>query len=105
MPASKAARVQASVWSRSTPSPYVSQEPSEISETSMSESPSRRYSMAATLTSVRLEPLGQLPRPAEGGAVAAVDLVRGHAQPLADDTAHPIHGEEPIVAAEQVFRR
>src|SRR3954469_8930053 len=44
MPASKAARVHASVWSRSTPTPYVSQDPSAIAETSRSESPSRRCS-------------------------------------------------------------
>ena len=35
-------RRQAAVWSRSTPEPKVSQEPSEISETSMLESPSLR---------------------------------------------------------------
>src|SRR4051812_50038064 len=49
MPTSKAARVQASVCSRSTPPEYVSQEPSEIAETSISESPSLRNSMPATL--------------------------------------------------------
>src|SRR3954452_6208235 len=44
MRASQAARVHASAWSRSTSTPYVSQDPSAIAETSRSESPSRRCS-------------------------------------------------------------
>jgi hypothetical protein len=42
MPASKAASVQARVWSNSTPPEKVSHDPSEISETSRSEDPSVR---------------------------------------------------------------
>src|SRR4051794_21936144 len=59
MPASKAARVQASVWSRSTPTPYVSHEPSAMAETSRSESPSlRRSTVAPQPTRVRGSPRG-----------------------------------------------
>src|SRR5947207_11778231 len=43
MPASNAASVQARVCSNATPPENVSQEPSEISETSRSEEPSLRY--------------------------------------------------------------
>src|SRR5688572_24176406 len=49
MPASNAAFVQASVFSRATPPEYVSQEPREMAETSRSESPSRRRCMRRRL--------------------------------------------------------
>src|SRR3954462_14060029 len=49
MPASKAASVQARVWSNSTPPEKVSHEPREISETSRSEEPSLRYLMTGSL--------------------------------------------------------
>src|SRR3954452_24460031 len=47
MPASNAARVQASVCSRPTPPEYVSQDPRPMTDSSSSESPSRRCSTSA----------------------------------------------------------
>src|SRR6185312_5478035 len=48
MPSSNARFTQATALSRSTPTPYVSQEPSEISETFKSLAPSLRYFMASS---------------------------------------------------------
>ena len=62
MPASKAARVHASVCSRPIPPPYVSHEPSEMAETSRSESPSLRCCIGQC-SSRR----GSSPRPARKG--------------------------------------
>src|SRR3954452_2742167 len=53
MPASKAASVQARVWSNSTPPEKVSHEPREISETSRSEEPSLRYLMPGRVGAAR----------------------------------------------------
>src|SRR5215471_20391730 len=57
IPTSKALATHASARSRSTPPPYVSQEPSEISETMRSLEPSCRRRMGSTLmVSVRAVP-------------------------------------------------
>src|SRR5919106_3442165 len=63
------------------------------SRTTASSSPSGR---------VRVEPLGELARPAERDVVAAVHLVGCDAEPLAGMAARPGGGEEAVLAAEEV---
>ena len=46
-----------------------------------------------------MESIGKFLRPAQGDAVTAIDLVRGHSQPFCDDPAQPVDRREAVVAA------
>src|ERR1700744_818424 len=87
MPTSKARSTQAAALSRSTPTPKVSQEPREISETLRSLAPSLRYFMAASVGARLMRSRGRLRLLLRGGGGLLLALLF-HSFVVANRAAH-----------------